>query len=230
MDERQQKLLKAIIEEYIETAVPVGSAEIAKRHFAELSPATIRNEMAALEDAGLIGQPHVSAGRVPTASGYNSYIQFFVADAEVWQKDKKNLDEVELSSERQAVKELAKKIADICEGTVMVAFSSNDIYYTGISNLFRQPEFALSGWAYSMSEVIDSFERVLSKVYFQAESEPQILVGANNPFGDLAASIIVKCKFNSDDLVLGILGPMRMNYRRNLGLVRAVKELINSVK
>jgi heat-inducible transcriptional repressor len=230
MDERQQKLLKAIIEEYVGNAAPVGSGEIARKHFADLSPATIRNEMAELEEMGLISQPYTSAGRVPTALGYRYYIQFFTNDTEILAKDKKQLETVTLSPERITIKELAKKIADLCDTTVMVAFSSNDIYYTGISNLFHQPEFALSGWAYSMSEIIDSLDNILAKIYFQADEIPQITVGDNNPFGDLAASIIVKCHFQDQDIILGILGPLRMDYRRNLGLIKGVKEIINSTK
>ena len=70
--ERQRQILEAIVEEYAETAAPVGSVTI--RKLFEVSPATIRAEMARLEALGLIAQPHTSAGRVPTDAGYRYYV------------------------------------------------------------------------------------------------------------------------------------------------------------
>jgi heat-inducible transcriptional repressor len=74
MDERKQKILKAIVQDYIATAEPVGSRTISKKFKLGVSPATIRNEMADLEEMGLIEQPHTSAGRVPSDSGYRYYV------------------------------------------------------------------------------------------------------------------------------------------------------------
>lgn len=74
MDERKQRVLQAIILDYIATADPVGSRTIAKKYDLGVSPATVRNEMADLEEMGLIEQPHTSAGRVPSQSGYRYYV------------------------------------------------------------------------------------------------------------------------------------------------------------
>jgi len=74
LDERKKQILGAIIESYIETAEPVGSRTISKSHNLDLSPATIRNEMADLEDMGLLEQPHTSAGRIPSHLGYRMYV------------------------------------------------------------------------------------------------------------------------------------------------------------
>ncbi|MDR0504463.1 MAG: heat-inducible transcriptional repressor HrcA, partial [Bifidobacteriaceae bacterium] len=72
--ERRLTVLRAIVEEYVETSEPVGSKAISQRHQLGVSPATIRNDMAALEDEGLIVQPHTSAGRVPTDLGYRLFV------------------------------------------------------------------------------------------------------------------------------------------------------------
>lgn len=74
LDERKKQILSAIIESYISTAEPVGSRTIAKNHPFHLSSATIRNEMADLEDMGLLEQPHTSAGRIPSDKGYRFYV------------------------------------------------------------------------------------------------------------------------------------------------------------
>lgn len=74
LDERSRQVLLAIIAEYVESAEPVGSRSVARRHMRGLSPATIRNVMADLEDMGYLSQPHTSAGRVPTDKAYRFYV------------------------------------------------------------------------------------------------------------------------------------------------------------
>ncbi|SOD74715.1 heat-inducible transcription repressor HrcA [Jatrophihabitans sp. GAS493] len=74
MEERKLEVLRAIIEDFIATSEPVGSKTLSERHNLGVSPATIRNDMAALEDEGLIAQPHTSAGRVPTDAGYRLFV------------------------------------------------------------------------------------------------------------------------------------------------------------
>ena len=78
LNSRQQKILLAIINEYIDTAEPVGSRTIARKYKLGVSPATIRNEMADLEDMGFIEQPHTSAGRVPSERGYRYYVDYLM--------------------------------------------------------------------------------------------------------------------------------------------------------
>ncbi len=77
MDARHRDVLIAVIREYIDSAQPVGSRLLARRHFPNLSPATIRNVMADLEDMGYLAQPHTSAGRVPTDKAYRFYVESF---------------------------------------------------------------------------------------------------------------------------------------------------------
>ena len=74
MDERKFRILQAIIDDYILTAVPVGSRTISKKYDMGLSSATIRNEMSYLEELGYLDQPHVSAGRIPSAKAYRLYV------------------------------------------------------------------------------------------------------------------------------------------------------------
>ncbi|MDQ1645133.1 MAG: heat-inducible transcriptional repressor [Cryptosporangiaceae bacterium] len=74
LDERKLEVLRAIVQDYVSTHEPVGSKVLAERHHLRVSPATIRNDMAALEDEGYITQPHTSAGRVPTEKGYRLFV------------------------------------------------------------------------------------------------------------------------------------------------------------
>ncbi len=83
LSERRAAILRLIISDYIQTAQPVGSEGLVQRHRLELSSATIRNEMARLEDEGFITHPHTSAGRVPSDQGYRYYVEFLMGDPEL---------------------------------------------------------------------------------------------------------------------------------------------------
>jgi heat-inducible transcriptional repressor len=97
LDDRKKTILKAIIDDYINTAEPIGSRTIARKHELGLSPATIRLEMADLEDLGFLIQPHTSAGRVPSDKGYRFYVdQLLDIDELTWdqmQKIKEGLEQ-----------------------------------------------------------------------------------------------------------------------------------------
>jgi len=82
IDDRAARVLTAVIETYVETGEPVGSRPLSKKHGFNLSPATIRNIMADLEDLGLLKQPHTSAGRVPTEKGYRYYVDHFIGSTD----------------------------------------------------------------------------------------------------------------------------------------------------
>lgn len=89
LSERKKKILQAIVEEYVETAEPVSSGSLLKKNDLNISSATIRNEMAELEQAGLLDKPHTSAGRVPSAQGYRYYVDQLIKE------DKISFEEIE---------------------------------------------------------------------------------------------------------------------------------------
>ena len=104
MDERKQKVLMAVVQDFIATAEPVGSRTIAKKYRLGVSPATIRNEMADLEEQGYIEQPHTSAGRIPSQLGYRYYVDYL-------------MQKKELSAEQEELirRQFEKKVRDVGE-------------------------------------------------------------------------------------------------------------------
>ncbi|EQB20991.1 Heat-inducible transcription repressor HrcA [Dehalobacter sp. UNSWDHB] len=105
MDERKHKILKAIVQDYIATAEPVGSRTVSKKFELGVSPATIRNEMADLEELGLIEQPHTSAGRIPSDSGYRYYVDYLMDPLSLNHDEKKNINQ-EITSRLSEVQEV----------------------------------------------------------------------------------------------------------------------------
>ena len=224
----QDNLLKVIVDEYIKSASPVSSSLIVEKYFPELSSATIRNHMADLEEAGLIAQPHTSAGRVPTALGYGRYVDFLAGDFQASGRNKKILHDLSenASADELGIKLLAKALAEVSNNAVLVGFGPLDVYYTGISNLFRQPEFLEQAFVYSMSEVIDHLDEAMSRIFHQIDGEVKILIGDENPFGGMCSVVLARYKLKGEEGIIGILGPSRMDYRENGGLIKQVQEIL----
>ncbi|MEL1133976.1 heat-inducible transcriptional repressor HrcA [Desulfitobacterium sp. THU1] len=92
MDERKKKILRAIVQDYVNTAEPVGSRTIARKFDLGISPATIRNEMSDIEDLGLIEQPHTSSGRIPSDAGYRYYVDCLMEKTKVSEDEKEVIE------------------------------------------------------------------------------------------------------------------------------------------
>lgn len=225
ISDRKKFLLETIIKEYVKTATPVSSGMLVEKYKLDISPATVRNEMMELEEEGYIYQPHTSSGRVPTESAYELMIADFKGA-----KKKRSLRETEekllnsiFKRDEIAYKLTAKAIAEMTGAAVFWAFHKNDLYYTGLSNLFAQPEFRQVGVVCDVSGIIDRLEEIIDEVFEDLEEGEQVLVGSKNPFGNFLSAVVVKYKHNNQSGVLGILGPMRMDYERNLSLVEFIK-------
>jgi heat-inducible transcriptional repressor len=231
MTTRQEKLLQAIIEQYAEVASPVGSSLLAKVF--GVSSATIRAEMAELERMGYIAQPHTSAGRVPTDKGYREYVNKVQQQHEVQQP------------ERRAERALSARVSDsgLPERTIrnavdtLVELTHNlgmatigeQLYISGLSNLFGQPEFMNGAQVQEVARLLDNLEPWLREA---APNEPlSVYIGHENPIGRGAGCSLIISRFvspYSDRSYIGVLGPTRQSYRGVMGLVeragRALEE------
>lgn len=218
MEDRKQKLLKSIIELYINTAKPISSKILAEDESFSLSSATIRNDMLELENLGYICQPHTSAGRLPTVSGYRYYLDNLLSVYVLPEVEKKELADLA----QQDIRLLAKYLAEKINLAVIVGFSPTDLYFTGLFNLFSQPEFEDYKMVLSMSQVVDSLEKATAKIFYQID-KPQVLLGKENPFNPYCATAIAPL---AQDRILAILGPIRMDYNRVLSLLSAVVKIV----
>ena len=121
LEERKMKILTAIVRNYLQTGEPVGSRTISKETDLNLSSATIRNEMADLEDLGYIVQPHTSAGRVPTDKGYRLYVDCMLADKEKEVEDMKEMLLQKSDKLDDMLKEAAKVLATNTNYATMIS-------------------------------------------------------------------------------------------------------------
>ncbi len=115
LSERKKKILSAVVDESIKTAEPVSSNDVHSKYLSEFSPATIRNELMALEEMGFLSQPHTSSGRVPTAEGYQMYVNELMDIKKLSKKEADNLKEsfdTKLFNLDDVLQKAAKTISD----------------------------------------------------------------------------------------------------------------------
>lgn len=222
MTPRQEQILKAIIEQYAEVAVPVGSSLLAKLF--NVSSATIRAEMAELERLGYIGQPHTSAGRVPTDKGYRTYVNA-VAETDVPVIDRRAERALTARVEGGGLPErtIRNAVDTLVELThnLGIATIGDRLYMSGLTNLFGQPEFAGGEHVREVAKLLDNLEPWL---YEAAPNEPlSVYIGQENPIGRNSGCSLIISRFRSpysDRSYIGVLGPTRQSYGNVMNLVQ----------
>jgi heat-inducible transcriptional repressor len=242
LDPRREAILKCIVDEYIRSAEPVGSKLVAET-YGQVSPATIRNDMAELEAAGYIAQPHTSAGRVPTEKAYVYYLQRFVKGREqdghrrghrapqgiqAERRERRVREAVREAGGEDDIRSLARTLVDLSGEMAIVAADPRRGYYAGVANLFEKPDFEDLSVVRELSRFLDRFDEVVGEVFDRVADEPRVLIGSDNPFGPEMSAVMIKCRLPNGRVgILGILGPMRMDYERNIGLMEDVRDILD---
>jgi heat-inducible transcriptional repressor len=239
MQTRQQEIFNLIVEEYIRTAEPVGSQVLVRKCKLNFSPATARNEMAELEEAGYLFQPHTSAGRVPTDKGYRFYVDSAVfGNAQQTRSEKmesrlkKTADAFQGVDSHRFIKEISKMISEFSRNVGLCGFLEEDEFYSaGLSNLLREPEFEGNPGSINSLEIFDYLDQEMKKVFTKMEKDIEVFIGKENKnkkFSDFSL-VISKCRASGGKSgVIGVLGPKRMDYTRNIALVDLMRELITN--
>ena len=217
MTPRQQYILSAIVEAYAQTAEPVSSQQLT--HKIEVSSATIRAEMAALEQLGFIHQPHTSSGRVPTDTGYRCYVNTIKSLQPDGRVSYAMARQIASAGEAdRAVKRAAESLGEVTNNLGLATLSEG-LFFSGLRNLFGQPEFA-GARAYEVARLLDSLDEWLSEA---APTGPiSVYIGHENPIGKASGASLIIARFASpysDNTYIGVLGPTRQNYGRVMGLV-----------
>ncbi len=232
-DSRQEAILKCIVDEYIRSAEPVGSRMVSELERLDCSPATIRNDMATLEQAGYIAQPHTSAGRVPTEKAYVYYLQHFVEGGRaVKNQESKNRIQKRMKEEENdqgdPMKSLAKTLMGLSGEMALVAVDPRRSFYAGVGNLFEKPDFGELSVVRELSHLLDRFDDVMGEVFERVQREPEVMIGSDNPFGKEMSAIMVKCRLPNGQIgILGLIGPMRMDYEKNIGIIEEVRDILD---
>ncbi len=233
---RQTQILKSLIDEYIDTAVAVGSEALEKKYNLGVSPATIRSEMVALTKAGYLRQPHTSAGRIPSPVGMKFYInqlmeekQMSVTDEvkakeDVWDS-RGNLDEL--------LEEATHALAAHTRSLAVISTEDGKVWHSGYANVFENPEFSDMHVCSNLFSLIEEASRI-HELFFerlQSGSPIDVFFGEELGWSEPIPIGIVATHFNArgKNGALGIIGPVRLKYPTVIPILRYFKNLIEEV-
>lgn len=235
LTQRQIEILRSVIEEYIESAEPVGSETIEKKHNLSASPATIRNEMVRLSEYGYLKKPHSSAGRVPTAAGMKFYVRELMKEKEL-----STVEEVALKEKvwdyregmQRFLKEATKSLAAKTSALAIATTDEGELYASGYANILEMPEFYDIDVTKTLLEALDEYDSFASIfTLIHDEEDIHVLIedelgnSLRGPYGfiftEYATPMNVKGR-------IGVLGPARLHYTSIIPTVRYFADLINT--
>lgn len=237
--DRQRQVLEAVVAEHVRTAAPVASQDLVEQYSFGVSPATVRSEMLALEEAGLLEQPHTSAGRVPTDLGYRTYVKGSMGQSTGLERRRSIMDK-RIARMQHHYEELARETALLlAEMTDQGAIASTggkgeQAERAGLANLISLPELRDGDIAQAVARAFDHPEEVLERVRKSSikpalevsvpgGSPVQVYIGSDAGFGRVPLSVLVSAFPCGEDGTqrgqLIVIGPSRMPYQRNVALL-----------
>ncbi|GDX22864.1 hypothetical protein LBMAG09_08390 [Actinomycetes bacterium] len=234
MESRQLEILRAIVEEYVATEEPVGSKSIAQRHHLGVSPATIRNEMAVLEEAGLITQPHTSAGRIPTNRGYRLFVDKLATVKPFSEPERRAIETfLEGAADLDDVMDrTVRLLAQITKQVAVVQYPSHSeskakVALAGTANLARSSHEQAS----DIHPILEALEEqvVLLRLLSDVGDSMRVRIGDEQSEKNLQTTSLVSMSYGQDGSpagALGIIGPTRMDYASSMSAVTAVARYV----
>lgn len=233
LSERQRQLLKAIVEEYIDSAEPIGSEVLDKKHNVGVSPATIRIEMVRLTDAGYLKQPHTSAGRIPTSMGLRFYINELMNEKQLSVTAEVSIKEKLWQDRFKREKLLKEAVLALAQRSNMLGLAideDNQLYYAGTSNILDWPEFYDIDVTRFVLSLFDECPKLQEIIGLAQGSDPiHILFGEDMDFEYLKPTSFVFTRYETSPDhggVLGVVGPARMNFPMVLPYLRYISGLL----
>lgn len=233
---RQTQILKALVDEYIETAAPVGSEALDKKYNLGVSPATIRNEMAALTRAGFLRQPHTSSGRVPSPAAMKFYISQLMEE-----KQMSLADEVRAKEEIKEAKgdldriltEATHALAERTRNLALAATDEGKLWHAGYANIFANPEFADLSACSGLFSFLEEADKIHELFFGRQEpfSPIDVFFGEELAWPELSPIGIVATHFKAAGRngALGVVGPIRLSYSTVIPTLRYFSNMIEEM-
>ncbi|MFC1649411.1 hypothetical protein ACFL2C_01685 [Patescibacteria group bacterium] len=233
---RQTQILKALIDEYIETAIPVGSDNLEKKYELGVSPATIRNEMVTLTKTGYLRQPHTSAGRIPTPIAMKFYINQLMEEKQMSLADEVKAKEEVWDSRDDADKLMSEAVQALSRRTgslVVGAIDDHGVWHSGYANVFLNPEFADIQTCSSLFAMLEEASRIHELFFekFEGSTPVEVIFGEELGWTGFRPISIVATNFevNGKKAALGVVGPTRASYPTIIPVMRYFSQLMGEI-
>ncbi|MBF0490723.1 MAG: hypothetical protein HQL15_08955 [Candidatus Omnitrophica bacterium] len=231
---RKDKILTIVIGHYIKTTVPVGSHFITEEYKVEVSPATVRNILAELEEEGYLSHPHTSAGRVPTQRGYRYYVDHLMHEIQLLEEEKKRIqsehkryvDHLETLMEKtsQVMTDLTNYTSIIC-----VDGWGSKIILKGTSHVVGYPENTDILKIQAILRILEEKERLLALINRDLDHKVEIYIGHEMALKEMDGCSLAVSSFEKDGLTgrIAVLGPTRMNYDRVVSALDYISDIFS---
>ncbi|HYU64788.1 MAG TPA: DeoR family transcriptional regulator [Candidatus Paceibacterota bacterium] len=242
--ERQKQLLDFIVREYVKSAEPVGSALVFGKGNFQVSPATIRNDMQVLENQGYLAQPHTSAGRMPTDKAYRWFVNTLLSqeDYDIPTRDKRKIEDTLIragDNPHELNRTAAQVLQELSDSAVIANIrGARDFYKVGLTSLLGFPEFQEFEQIFQLTSFFEHFDQLFNQVEqeilgtLKDELGFGIFIGRENPFQSTGDETVIVAQYNLPHRYAGsltVIGPTRMDYRRNIGLVNYASQFLNKL-
>ncbi len=228
-------IFEIVVKEYIKTAHAVRSEFLADNFSFGLSSATLRNNLTELEDLGSLTKAHSSGGRIPTDKGWRYYVDYFLGNEDLEQPTKVQLATMQKHlqgfSDEPLMAGVAKIMAQMTHNVGIGAEPQEQMFFTsGVRDFFREPEFSEPQDFQAAASLFDDIDDYFKTILSGLDEEPQVFIGHENPYNNAKNySVIASCvDCGNEERLVAILGPKRMNYRRNISIVNALSHLLKN--
>lgn len=238
LTKRQEEILSSAIKEYSATAFPVSSKLLMSKYRLPYSSATIRNEMQFLEEAGFLVKPHVSAGRIPSDKGYRYFVDNLMENREVSRDYQKRLELelLKLKARNARMERTTAKLLSSMSHCLAISglVDKKEFYDFGVHNLLEDSQSEdldeLSRMMAALDLIDENVDRIMKVL---GSDETRVFIGKENPIKEAQNFSMIVSPYKSregDRGLVAIIGPKRMEYKKNKGLVDLVKKFLSGGK
>ena len=232
--ERKERVLGIVVDEYIKNTTPVGSHFIVQRHSLDLSPATIRNILADLEEEGYLTHPHTSAGRIPTEMGYRYYVDHLMDQIQLLEEEKARLhgEYAQGMSEVEALLDkVSQNVSEITHCTSIIALDGwgTKMICKGTSFVVNYPEEKDLDKIRAILRALEQKEQILGLINRELEQRVAIYIGHEMALKEMEGCSLAVARFNNRGAQgrIAVLGPTRMDYERVVSALDYICDLIS---
>jgi transcriptional regulator of heat shock response len=213
-DDKLLALLDVVIDTYIDKGEPVGSKFLNTLEDVEYAPSTLRKYLNMLEKQGMVYQPYNSSGRIPTVEGLKLYIQHYLDQVD-------DVVSGEISSARESIKSLVEALGDLVDGVIVGFLRNDEYYYLGINNLLRDDLRD----EYEETRTIIIFieeKRIVNHIDEKILKKNQMYYTFLEDNHTMISTVYAKVTLDGFDCILAIVGPMRVNYKKNVAILSQI--------
>ncbi len=234
IEARKDRILSIVIGQYIKTTAPVGSQVITDKYRLDLSPATVRNILAELEEEGYLTHPHTSAGRVPTAQGYRYYVDHLMREIELLEEEKHHIEH-ECRQYRHKLEQLIEKtsqaLSDLTHYTAIVSIDGweSKLILKGTNYVVGYPQEVDILKIQAILRILEEKEKLLALINRDLDKRIEIYIGHEIALKEMENCSLAVSRFEKDGVSgrIAVLGPTRMQYDRVVSALEYISDLLS---